>query len=426
MVARIKRLWRLRRTSVLAAGVLLLAAAGLGAIRLARAAPAIPTIEVRRGEFVDRIVLRGEIKALRSTVLSAPSGSGDIQIVKLVKNGTVVKKGDIVVQFDATELQRTLETKQTELKQAEAEIEGARAQAKLQEEQDLTELTKARYDVERARLDAGKQEILSRIDGEKARLTLADAEQKLREAEEKLKSNRAANAAAIESKRQKREKALFDVRQTEQKIASMTLKAPTDGMVTLMPNWRAGGFFRDSAPEFKEGDRAWPGAGVAEIPDLRNVQVAMRVDETDRGRLKTGQDASVRVDAVPDTEFQGTVADISPLTKADFSGWPPVRNFDVRVQLPRADPRLRPGMSANARVAVEKISGAVLIPAEAAFQKSGRTVVYVLRGSRFEERAIEVARRGSGEMAVARGVESGERIATKDPTLEEKTGKVRR
>jgi len=126
---------------------------------------------------------------------------------------------------------------------------------------------------------------------------------------------------------------------------------------------------------------------------------------------------TVRVDAVPDKEFQGNLAEISALAKIDFqAGWPFPRNFDLRVKLPQLDPRLRPGMSATVRAAVDHLQDAILIPTEASFQKGGQTVSYVLKGSKFEERAIEVARKSEGQLAVAKGLEPGEKVALKDPT----------
>ena len=52
-------------------------------------------------------------------------------------------------------------------------------------------MLKARYAVESAKLEASKQEIVSKIEGEEAKLKLADAEQTLREAETKQKSDQA-------------------------------------------------------------------------------------------------------------------------------------------------------------------------------------------------------------------------------------------
>lgn len=423
--SRLRSLWARRRWAVVTAGVVVVAAAVFGVARYARASVDLPTAEVRKSEFVDYLQIRGDVKALKSTVLTAPSGSGDMQIIKLAKNGSMVKAGDVVVVFDTTILQRNLERKKTELKAAEAEIERARAQAQLNDEAVLTESVSAGYNVERAKLDVSKQEILSAIEGEKTKLLLANTEQKQREVEQKVKSGRIANDADIASKRQKRDKVLYDVREAERQIASMTLKAPVSGMVTMLPNYRARGFFGGggSVPEFKEGDRAWPGAGVAELPDLASVRMTARVDETDRGLLKTGQKATVRVDAIPDKEFTGELADISALAKVDFSSWPPLKNFDIAIQIEGNDPRLRPGMSATGRVAVERIPDAIIIPAEAAFAKSGHTVAYVQRGRGFEERVIEIGKRGKNELMVVKGLQPGERVALKDPTQAKTEGK---
>ena len=420
MTEKVKKFLSRRGGWLLGVVGLLAAGGGVAAVRMARSAPTLPTAEVTRGEFSDYVKIRAEVKAKKSVTLVAPlirGEGGDPQILKLAKTGAMVKKGDVVVEFDTAKLKDTLAQNRSELKQAEAEIAQARAQAKLQEEQDLTDLEKARYDVERARLDVSKAEILSKIDGEKNKLLLADAEQKSSQADEKLKSDRAKAKADITGKEQKREKAQFDVRLAEEDIAALTLRAPVDGMATILPNFRAGGWFREGAPPFKEGDRAWSGAGIVELPDLSTLRVNGRVEEADRGRLKLDQPVAVRIDAVPDKDFSARVIEISPLAKVDFAGgWPFPRNFDVTMQLEQADSRVRPGMSATARVAVEKLPDCILIPTEATFQKFGKTVAYAQHGSRFEERVIQISKRGEGQVVVVGGLKVGERVALKDPT----------
>jgi len=409
------------RWLLLAGAGLLVGGGGIASVRLSRSAPNIPTGEVTRGEFDDYVKIRGEVKARRSLSVYAPhthGGVGDPQIVKIAKTGAVLKKGDKLVEFDTAKLKETLQQKRSDLKQAEAEIEQGRAQAKLQEEQDLTDLEKARYDVERAKLEVSKAEILSTIEGEKNKLALADAEQHLKEEEEKLASDRAKAAADYDGKKQKREKALLDAQTAEQDIGALTLRAPVDGMVTILPNWRASGWFSDNAPPFKEGDRAWQGAQMAEFPDISTLRVSGRVEEAERGRVKEGQPVAVRIDAVPDKEFSAHVVEISALAKIDFSGWPFPRNFDVAAQLDQSDARVRPGMSATARVAVEKLPDSILVPPEATFQKFGKTVAYVLSGSSFQERDILVAKRSESQVVVARGLKPGERVALKDPTVQ--------
>src|SRR5579862_5623580 len=162
MVARKKRGW------IVLACLLVLALVGGGTWLFAMrhgagsvsAAAGIPSSEVIRGELVDTIELRGQIKPARSVDLVAPSDSGDIQILKLSKDGTMVKKGESVVILDPTTLQNTLNQRKSDLRQAEAQVEDAKAKARLAEEGDLTLLQKSKYDVERAKLDASQSEIL--------------------------------------------------------------------------------------------------------------------------------------------------------------------------------------------------------------------------------------------------------------------------
>jgi len=420
MAGKLKTLRGRRSWWLISGAVVLVSSLAWGAVRFARQGTSVPTAVVKVGEFVDHLQMRGELKPLVSKVVTAPFNAGsDVQIVKLVKNGDQVKVGDLIVRFDVS-LQRTLDERRSVLKQAEDVIVQTRAQGRLTEEQDQTDLLKARYDVERAKLEVSKQEIVSVIEGEEAKEKLADAEQSLRQIEAKLKSDKSGSEADVHGSVEKRDKALYDVQEAERQIAALTVNAPAAGMVTLMPNSRAGGFFSDNPPEFKEGDRAWPGAAIAELPDLSSLRVTAHIDEIDRGRLKAGQPVSIRVDAVPDKELSGHVAEISALAKLDFSsGWPPKKNFDLIVRLDQTDPRLRPGMSSTIRVAVERLPNSILIPARAAFSKQGRTVAYVLHGSNFEERVIEVARRSTEEVVVAKGLKSNERVALKDPTVKE-------
>ena len=378
------------------------------------AANALPTAEVRRGEFVDYVSIHGEIKARNSKTLTAPSAAGDLQIIKLAHTGQQVKAGDVVVQFDTTTVQRTLEQKRTDLASAEAEIRQQEAQEHMTEEQNLTDSLAAKYNVESARLDASKAEILSVIDGEKNKLALASSQEKYQEAQTKLISGKLGSAADIAQKKKKRDKALFDVRLAEHQIASLTLRAPGDGVVTLLPNFRSV-MFGGNAPDFREGDHAWPGAAIAEIPDLSSIRFEARIEEADRGKLKAGQTGTVHVDAVPDTDFSGAVRDISTIAQLDFSNWPPAKNFTLDLKIDRTDTRIRPGMKANARIAVETIPNSVLIPTQAIFPKNGSSVVYVQDGRNFDERTVRVGRRSGDTAQIIDGVHPGERVALKNP-----------
>jgi len=406
--------WRPRKKILAGAAVLVVSGLGIGAFRMASSAATLPTAEVKRKDFVDTLEIKGEIKALRSVIIAAPYSAGDLQIVSIVTNSTKVKKGDLIVEFDATTVKQKLAQDQSSVKSAEAEIQQSRAAARLKEEQDLTDVMNAKFEAEKARIDATKQEILSAIDGEQAKLKVADAEQKLKEAEAKLKADSASGGADLASKKQKLDQAKFQVEQDERSLASLALKAPLDGVVALQNHWEPQG----GPTPFKAGDRAWPGAAIAELPDATSLKVSARVEEAERGQLKVDQSVTVRVDALPDRSFNGQIETISPTASMDFnSGWPIPRNFSVDVKLSENDSRMTPGMGATARVAVAKIPDGIVIPAAGLFRKAGQTVAYVRHGSKFEETPVEVSRRSPEEILIAKGLKPGEQIALRDPTL---------
>src|SRR5207244_3804179 len=207
--------WKPGKRALTGAAAVVLCGIIFGAFRLASPAVKLPTAEVKRKEFVDYLEIRGEVKAIRSVVIAAPYSAGDLQIMKLAANGAKVKKGDVLVEFDDTTVRQKLAQDQSALKSAEAEIQQSRAAARLKEEQDLTDVMKAKFDTQKARLDASKQEIVSVIEGEEAKLKVADAEQKVKETEAKLKADRSAAGADLASKQQKHDQAAFQVQQDE-------------------------------------------------------------------------------------------------------------------------------------------------------------------------------------------------------------------
>lgn len=406
---------RRKRGTIIA--LLLVAVAGsavfLG-LRFANSSSSIPTVLVKRGLFVDRIELHGQVKALQSVMISAPPSVGNFRILKLVTSGAHVKKGQVLVEFDATQLRQTLAQDRVALKSAEAEVQQAQAKARIKEEKDLTTVQKDRYSVGKAQLEASKAEIVSRIQGEENKLTLSDAEQQLVADEATLKNDRIADAADIRAKEQARDQALYQVRQDESSLAQLVLRAPRAGEVSLLdPVWDNATQQRRS---FRQGDPAWPGAPIAEMPDISTLEVVARVDETERGRLQVGQSAEIRFNSIPNRTFTGRVKHISTIASADFrGGWPIVRNFVVQISLGQTDPALQPQVSGTVRVAVRRVPDGIEIPMQAVFRRNGERTAYVLQGTKFVPRKIVVEAESNGQALVAKGLKVGERVALKNP-----------
>ena len=180
----------------------------------------------------------------------------------------------------------------------------------------------------------------------------------------------AVNKATIESKQHASSKAAYDAQRAEHALSSMTLKAPSNGTISLVSVWHNGG----EGP-FKPGERAWSGAPIAELPDVASLRIAARVDETERGRLALSQPVTMQLDAIADRQFTSKVERTGAIASSDFSaGWPIPRNFDLQITTDQADQRLKPGMTVQITVIVDRMANAITIPTQASFLKSGRTV----------------------------------------------------
>ncbi|HXI30005.1 MAG TPA: hypothetical protein VNG89_16310, partial [Vicinamibacterales bacterium] len=101
-----------------------------------------------------------------------------------------------------------------------------------------------------------------------------------------------------------------------------------------------------------------------------------------------------------------------------FTQFPPTRNFDLVVGLRDNDARLRSGMSATARIELERLNDVLVVPAAAVFQRAGAPTVYEIDGSEIVPRRVSILRRGRDQIAIADGVKEHARVALKDPELE--------
>jgi multidrug efflux pump subunit AcrA (membrane-fusion protein) len=79
------------------------------------------------------------------------------------------------------------------------------------------------------------------------------------------------------------------------------------------------------------------------------------------------------------------------------------------------DVLLRPGLLADVEIIVEKIPSALHVPVQAVFEKEGKPIVYIQKGSRFEPRFVDIAKRSESTMVLAGGVKPDEVVALADP-----------
>jgi HlyD family secretion protein len=383
----------------------------------------IPVSQVKRGDLELKVVATGELRANHTIMLTAPPvGGGALQITRLSHTGVPVKKGDIVIEFDPSEQRYKLEQNRSELLQADQEITKAKADAAVLEAQDKVALLKARFDVRRAELDVQKNELVSVIDGKKNQLALEQAQRVLAELEQDIKSHTASGQATIYLAQEKRNKAKLAMDQARQNIEKMRVPAAIDGLVSIEKNREAtGGFFFDgmTLPDFREGDQVQPGTSIAEVIDAHEVEIVCKINEHYRSNIKAGQPAEIEFDALPGQVFHGTVKTVGGMSTRQFWEQNLGGQFDVTIQLPNSDSRLRPGLTAQAVIRGDEKKNALYVPRQALFLKDGKRIVYVRSGNGFEPREVKIQSESESRAAIE-GLNAGSEVALVDPTAPRK------
>jgi HlyD family secretion protein len=406
------------RLLILSVVLSILGAAAWGTIRFLRVSTVstassteIPTTRVKRGPVVITVNARGELQGGNSEMLVAPmTGVDTMPITFLRSAGELVKEGDVVVQFDTTQQEYNLREAESDYAEAEQQVIQAGATAKATQEESQYTVQSTQSDVKLAELEVRRNPILATITARQNDIALEAAQNKYRQALQDLKNKQTNADAAIAIQQAALNKAKVTVDTNKTIIGSMTLKAKSSGYVNVQANTFTNRLYW-GAPmlPFQLGDIVRPGMAVAQIPDLKTWEVSANVGELDRGHLSVGQQVSIDVVALPGKSFPGHVKSIG-----GTSGSPWDRHFETRITLDAPAPDLRPGMTSNMVITVEKLASVTWVPAQALFESDGRTFVYLKSRGSFLPHDVSLVRR-SETQAVVTGVAEGDLVAMSNP-----------
>jgi HlyD family secretion protein len=367
-----------------------------------------PVAPARQGDFLVIIRCRGELKAQRSVEVYAPRVP-DLRIAWLAPAGEAVKEGQSIIRFDSSTAQQQLQQKEAVLRQSQATLDQAVAQARITAEQDKSELADSVFGVERARLEVSKMETVSRLQGESAAVDLSIAEQKRKVQDATVALHATADKSRLASLTRVRDQAQAEVDLTKSRIGQMELKAPIDGILVFESNYSQGWM---NAKPFKVGDNVFAGMEIAEMPDLTTLTMDAKVEEIDRGRIQKGQDVRVRIDSLPELAMNAKLNDISLMAETT-NEFPPTRNFRAYAALVKPDTRLRPGMNGGIDIIINRIPDAISIPSKALFTHAGKPVVYAANKGQYRPVQVEVQARNPDEVAVT-GIQAGTLVTLVD------------
>jgi HlyD family secretion protein len=377
------------------AGVILigLAAGGYGIVRFTGSTGSVPTIKASKGEFVICLATNGQLDAKRSMTVSTPRIRGNLQIVKMVPEGTIVNKGDFLIQFDPTQQETNMRDATAELKIAEANLERAKAQLDM----DLKQLD----------LDLKKAERSFMEKQSEAPIIRKEAELEMELSRMKFDTQKKILEADIQKTQVEVDKAKDQKEQAARELGNMTLTAPIPGLVVYLEIWKG-----NMMDKVQEGDNPWSGQGLINLPDLSTMIVETTVSEVDISKIRKGQRSTIQLDAIPGPTFTGAVTDVGTLARPKERG-SKINVFDIQIQLDSTDARLKPGMSAKADIIIEEFADVLSVPIESVFEMDDTTVVYAKGGRRIP---VALGARNSSSVIVTGGLEAGQEICLIDPT----------
>ena len=179
---------------------------------------------------------------------------------------------------------------------------------------------------------------------------------------------------------------------TGQPITDLTINSPVSGYVTE----------RNALPNMY----VQPESKLYTVADLSTVWVYAQIFQTDIGRIRPGDAATVTVDSYPGRTFKGRVDFILP--QVDMA----TRTVKVRLAFANPNLLLKPGMFVD--VVLKAPAGkAVVIPASAIFRSGTRTLVFVNKGEgNFEPREVELGSRVGDDLVIQRGLKPGDSVVT--------------
>jgi HlyD family secretion protein len=428
---------------------------------------------------LDVTVLKdGELQAVENIDVQCMV-EGRTTIVHIVKEGTRVKKGDLLVELDSSLISQALLTSTLEKKQAETDLKTAQEMFSIQEGQneadlqaaqvtlDLAKIALEQYTdgtypqqlktattaVEMARIQKKvKEDDLAQVrelhaktfvtpaDVKAADLALKTANIAFEEAETALsvltKYGHRMSLAGFQSAVSQAEQAQARVRKT---AASMLSKARSDvetKTLALATKTKAvqklqqqldhctirspsDGLvvyvYDDEDFRIAEGAIARERQRLIRLPDTTRMKVELKVNEGQVGKLKLGQRAAVSITGVKD-RVGAVLTKISPVASTGSRWWnPDLKEYPIELELDQTPPGLQPGMTVQGEIYVNRVTDALAVPLPAVWSEQSTAYVFAREGDKVTPRPVKLGTASHTHVEVLDGLAKGDSVLLLGP-----------
>lgn len=330
-----------------------------------------------------------------------PSQSWRISITKIAREGTRVKKGDMLAEFDGSSSDDRIKTKQGELNTKRSELESLLETQAREVEEDKVRVAEARSEAEKA---ARKASVDERVYAGLEYKKLIE-ERNIADITFRREQQRAVLIARVRDSKHKELEA--DIRRLDSELAaakaeleSFTILAPRDGLVIVGTD--------QEGQKLDVNDSVNPGMTIVELIDDSDLVINADVPEFAAARIQVGQSAVVSLDAAGGNAISGKVIEVASIVRRQsrFSE-AMVRGVTIELES-SADGLLRPGMTSKVTLNVATEQGALAVPEQAVQYRNGQPGV-VVRGKGWQ--AVTLGSNSNGQRIVTDGITAGTEIA---------------
>ncbi len=415
----------------------------------AATAARVQTTPVQRGTLIATVNAAGNVSTPEEAAMAFQT-SGKVAKVS-VQVGDKVKKGQLLMQLDTTDLQLSLRNAQINLASAQASYDSTKAslQFAIQTAQANLASAKASYDDTKAKNDQNiNQLIVAKSALDKAATALQTAQgaynaiawrgdvgmttqaanlQTATADYDSALANYKITAAGINDTALRTAQAQLDNAQTaleqaqknldtSMRTAQAQLDAAQLAVQTATRNLDNASIYAPfdgviSQVNFSAGDSASSGTAVA-IADLSNLQIKVTIAEVDLPRIKVGESSQLSFDAIPGKNYNAKVIAIGPVGTIT-SG---VVNYPVIVSITDADDSVKPGMTANLNIIVDQRQNVLLVPNRAVRTQGNQKTVTVLYKGQQITTPITTGLSNDSSTEVISGLQEGDQVVLNQTT----------
>lgn len=185
-----------------------------------------------------------------------------------------------------------------------------------------------------------------------------------------------------------------------------TIKAPQDGiMVYFKRPW-------DESARIQPGATVYSQQSIFTLPDLDHMKVKVKIHESVIKKVKVGMPVAITVDALgPKVTMHGTVKTVATLAQSEWRS--SVKEYETEVTVDDLPDKagLKPGMTGEVRILIEKRSNVLMVPVQSVTEREGKHYAYVINGSGANRREVKIGEANEQFVQVDEGLNEGESVA---------------